>query len=436
MIVAFGYGLIVAQFRTFPYYEISAVSRAATEKFRLQLAQLIFSKKHEKYPFVWFETEEPSSGVIIHKQGKTSPGVTFFSDCTSSAFLIDMQGNVLHQWHKPFDEAWPQAEHIEPYLSKAQNEMIKWRKAMLLPNGDVLAIYEGAFTPYGGGLIKVDAQSNIIWKSAINAHHDLDVDRSGKIFVLTQKYDDGPGIRIDDFLTILSPDGKILKEISLLESFLGSPFAALIPVGFHFDYLHTNSVTLLTNEISDDYPFLLPGDIMLSHNGINAVTVLDGVSYRVKWALVGIARLIHDADFIGHGRITLFNNLWQQPGNLVGSRIVEWDCIRHQQTWTFTPFDFFKGIDPFSQKIDKFRSLTSGSQQLLPNGNYLITESNGGTLYEVTREKEVVWKYVTTNFDGNSVGGIYWAERYPVEALSFLGSSGDFKASKTIDTIK
>jgi len=36
-----------------------------------------------------------------------------------------------------------------------------------------------------------------------------------------------------------------------------------------------------------------------------------------------------------------------------------------------------------------------GSVQKLPNSNYLICNSASGTFYEVTKEKEVVWKYIS-----------------------------------------
>ena len=423
-IVAFVSGFLTAESRGPLYYKISAVTGAAAEKYYIQLAQLMFSEKCDRYPFTWSATRETTPGVIICKENKVCPGATFYTDCaSSSACLIDMQGNVLHRWHKDFFDVWPHPKHVKSYLPSTFDEMVYWRKARLFPNGDVLVIFEGAFTPYGGGLIKIDADSNLIWKAAINAHHDLDVDPKGNIFVLTHKYNDAvENIRIDDYLTIISPGGKVLREISLYESFRNSSYAALIPANFHGDYMHTNNVDFVTDAIAADYPFLCPGDILLSHNHLGAITVLDGADYTVKWALAGLARTIHDPDFIGRGRLVFFDNGWPVPENLAGSTILEWDCINQRPFWRFTPFDFVKGIDPSFRKTDSLLSLTCGSQQLLPNGSYLITESNGGTLYEVTREKQVVWKYVTGRLDGKSVGNVFWAERFPPGKLTFLKS--------------
>ncbi|MFO8049161.1 MAG: arylsulfotransferase family protein, partial [Desulfosudaceae bacterium] len=85
--------------------------------------------------------------------------------------------------------------------------------------------------------------------------------------------------------------------------------------------------------------------------------------------------------------------------------------------------DFKAGMPPFLRQADSFVSLTCGSQQRLPNGNYLVTESNGGTIYEVTPDKEVVWKYVNTMFDGESIGGVYGAMRFTSDELPFLNEA-------------
>ena len=169
---------------------------------------------------MWFETWEKTPGVVIHKQDRVCPGVTFYTDCRASAFLVDMQGHVLLQWHKLFYVVWPLPAHVTSYLPKSLDEMIYWRKARLFPNGDVLVIFEGSITPFGSGLIKLDADSNLIWKTGINTHHDLDIDWQGNNFVLTHKYNTKlANRRIDDYLTVLSPGGKVLREISLLEAF-------------------------------------------------------------------------------------------------------------------------------------------------------------------------------------------------------------------------
>ena len=81
----------------------------------------------------------------------------------------------------------------------------------------------------------------------------------GRIFVLTQEIgqDDLPQYphlkapRIDDYIAVLSPDGRELKKVRLIDSLLRSPYARLVDtVPWYIqkgagDYLHTNSIEYL-----------------------------------------------------------------------------------------------------------------------------------------------------------------------------------------------
>ncbi|MDY6906506.1 MAG: arylsulfotransferase family protein [Thermodesulfobacteriota bacterium] len=426
MIIVFGYGFYTAKSNAPPYHTICETSNAVIKKYGLQLAQLIYKEKHKKYPYLWYPATETQSGVSIYKKKKTYNGYTFFSDCTSSAYLINMQGDIVHKWHKSFYDVWPEPAHVKPYVKPLPEDLIFWHKAHLFPNGDVIAIYEGAFSPYGAGIIKIDKSSNLIWKNAVNAHHDLDIAKDGRIFVLTHKYNKKAKVdRIDDYITILSLDGDVLDNISLYDAIKESYYKYLIPAHPFGDYLHTNNIELLTKDKANGFDFLNAGDILLSHLGIGGITVLDGKTFKVKWALTGLSEILHDADFLNDGRLVFFNNLMSHQGRPVGSEIVEWDTAMRKVVWTFTSFDYLNGNFHNYFDNDIFSSMIYGSQQKLPNANYLVTESAGGTLFEITPEKEVVWKYVTTNSDGKSISSLHWAQRYAEDALSFLRGNGD-----------
>lgn len=423
--LAYGFGLLSAGLKIAPYYKVRSAFIAAFETYSFSLRQLVCTQKHAKYPLFWYPTNESVSGVVINRQGETFTGLTFFCDNACSAYLIDMAGNVVHQWHKDFYDVWPHPEHVTSYALPFCDDMVTWLKAYLYPaDGSILAIYHGSFTPYGAGIIKLDASSNLVWAVPINAHHDLDVGPDGKIYVLSQQYHgrDAGKPCIDDYLTILGPDGKILKEISVLAAFRKSPYRALIPTDIYGDYFHTNSVELLTADHAGGFPFLACGDILLSHRCLGLITVLDKDTFSVKWALAGISKNIHDPDFLSDGRIACFNDLLQYDNGIVGSRIVEWDCINHKPVWQFTPIDFINGMTSSRLYTDSFFSRHAGSQQRLANGNYLVSECTGGTLYEIGRDKELVWKYVNPKFDGVSIGGVYGAKRYAREDLPFLDS--------------
>jgi hypothetical protein len=48
------------------------------------------------------------------------------------------------------------------------------------------------------------------------------------------------------------------------------------------------------------------------------------------------------------------------------------------------------------EKPNNFFSRECGSNQYLPNGNILITESDRGKAFELSPELTIVWKYINT----------------------------------------
>jgi hypothetical protein len=77
------------------------------------------------------------------------------------------------------------------------------------------------------------------------------------------------------------------------------------------------------------------------------------------------------------------------------------------------------------QHAYRFYSGFISSAQRLPNGNTLITEGAKGRIFEVTREREIVWEYVSpfffsTNPMFNPTNQIYRAYRLPYEWVSQL----------------
>lgn len=447
VVIAFGVGFFVADRHKFPYFQIKLAVDSAICNYGLELSSLIFNEKYRKYPYVWVKTHEPKSGVVVNDPSGTYKGYTLIADGGTGASLIDMKGKVIHKWrkdffdvwplpdhvnlidtngkvlhpwHKPANFMWPQPLHVKPLMSSIPEDLIYWHKLFLFPNGDLIAIYTGPFTPYGAGIIKINSRSELIWKADINAHHDLTIADDGRIFVLTHKYNyDYSRPRIDDYITVLSPEGMVLDEISIYNAIRESPYYNLIPGEPFDDYLHTNNIDLLTSDKVNGFPFLSGGDMLLSHRNSVCMTVVDANTFKVKWALTGVAGVVHDADFLMDGKIAFFDN----RAYLQGSAVVEWDCGLNKPIWEFTPADYYYGFSQPLPSYDIFASGTGGAQQKLPNGNYLIVNTNCGSMFEATPEKKVVWKYVSTKKQGNSIARLFFAERYSEGYLTFLTPS-------------
>src|SRR5215469_7664107 len=123
------------------------------------------------------------------KPGKTCDGFTLcLYGGDSCARLINMRGEVVHQWHVPFSQLWPAPPHLKGRIDDAA---VYFNDGQIDPNGDLLAVIEGPINLQnpspGYGLVKLDKDSRVLWKYAEKCHHDLDVGEDGAIYTLVNK---------------------------------------------------------------------------------------------------------------------------------------------------------------------------------------------------------------------------------------------------------
>jgi hypothetical protein len=368
---------------------------------------------------LWHPARNPGRGVTINDPARAQQGVTLYtSGHAAAAYLVGMDGQVLHSWRRPFSTVWHQtADGRRPQA----DAYVYFRKAVVYPNGDLLAVYEGAGdTPYGYGLIKLDRDSNVIWSYRGHAHHDVAIGPDGRIYALTQEVVDRPlaGFdnlaqpRLDDFLVVLSPDGRELRKISLIEAVAASEYRQLLHGVSAYavaDPLHTNAVEVITGEAGRNFASGAAGQILLSFRELGAIGVLDPDSGRLVHAIEGYWLGQHDPDLLPNGNILLFDNYgyFERPEGR--SRVLEFDPKSMAIVWQYAGSVRFP-----------FESAIRSSQQRLANGNTLITESSGGRVLEVTAAGEIVWQFlnpVRAGEGGNLIPIICWAERLDPNAL-------------------
>ena len=215
---------------------------------------------------LWKEVRRQEKGVTVYDPDLALAGYTLVTNGKfSGAWLLDMNGAVVHQWVVPFRKAFPSPSHVK---NPAPEEGIFWRSAWLFPNGDVIGVYEaGADTLYGYGMVKVDKDSNVIWRMAERVHHGVWVDEDGKVYALGQKY--MKERFINDFIIIASPDGKELARISIWEAMGRSEYMSelyRLKMGYMHegDVFHANSIRVIGEDLDGTTPFLRKGRIMVS----------------------------------------------------------------------------------------------------------------------------------------------------------------------------
>jgi hypothetical protein len=376
---------------------------------------LIAQRQQTADPYVtdqWRKARGSEQGVTIHDSERASAGYTLYTSAgAAAAHLIDMDGRVVHEWRRPFSEVW----HERAAVKRPQPDaLILLDKARLLPNGDLIAIYAAAGdTPWGYGMVKMDRESNVIWSYLAHTHHDFDIAPDGRILVLTNAFTseqmEGLGKLndpyLEDFVVVLSPEGKELKKVSLTRALAQSGYKVLrlaIPSYALGDPLHANSVEYITAEQARNFPFAREGDLLLSFRDMSAVGVLDVDKGEIVWAMRGPWLWQHDASLLPNGRVMLFDNLGGYRDDNA-ARVLEVDPKSGAVTWSY------QGDDE-----DPFHSPLRSSAEALPNGNVLITESDGGRLFEVTRAGEIVWNFVNPTrggANGDMIAIATWGQR-------------------------
>jgi hypothetical protein len=354
------------------------------------------------------------------KPDRTFEGFTLYTtNVGAQAFLLNMDGEVIHEWEAPFSRVWPKPPHVPAPVEDAK---IYFFACHLYPNGDLLAVYHGTGdTPYGYGLAKLDKDSNVLWTYSANAHHAVDVGEDGTIYVLTQRmvHEMPKGLEfyrtpaLVDYLVLLSPQGKELKTIPLLEALRDSPFALLLTSRragqeLAWDILHTNSAEVLRSSQVGHYPLFKAGQILLSLRELDALAMVDPERRCVVWAARGPWRGQHDPHFLDNGRLLIFDN----AGSSKESRVLEYDPQTQACPWFYS-----------SENSMSFISPIQGRSQRLRNGNTLIVNSKDGVLLEVTPQKELVWSCDCHTH-------IPWAMRYGPDELTFLKGTHHARAKR------
>jgi hypothetical protein len=369
----------------------------------------------------------------VDKPDKTCNGFTLcMYGGNSTAVLINMKGDVVHKWHVPFSQLWPAPPHLRGQIDDAS---VYFNDGHIYPNGDLLAVVEGPINSQnpsnGYGLVKLDKDSNVLWKYAEKCHHDLDVGDDGTIYAIVNEIvrqlppglPDIPTPCMVDFLDVISPEGKRKKRIRLLEAFQDTPYTALFsslerprmasPMAQRGawvppfvddersrDVLHTNAVKVLRRELASKFPMFKEGQLLISPRRLDALAVVDPDSEKVVWAARGPWSSQHDPTFLDNGHLLLFDNL----GSPLGSRVLEYDPQTQGFPWSYP-----------GQKGTPFFSKIRGMCQRLPNGNTLIANHGASEFFEVTPDREVVWSCSSGHSE------LYRARRYAPEQLPFLG---------------
>jgi len=391
------------------------------------------------------------TGTTIYDPEKCWNGYTLFPAKDTGAVLIDMNGQTVQLW-KGLD-GFPNKLLPGGYVmgsTGVRNPKYGYQDQLDVVQVDWDGNIVWKFNKYER--IK-DPRQKPTWMA--RQHHDFQregnpvgyyvpgmeplVDKGNTLLVCHKNLKNSKitdTLLLDDTIIEVTWDGKIVWEWICSDHFdeMGFSEAAkntlhrhpsIKPAGGVGDWMHINAMsTLGPNKWYDagDKRFH-PDNIIWDGRQTNIIAITDKKTGTIVWRvgpeytatpeLRELGQIIgqHHAHMIpqglpGAGNILVFDNGgWAgygapNPGSVTGhnnalrdySRILEFDPTTLEIIWQYTPLEagFFQPVDS-----SRFYSGFISSAQRLPNGNTLITEGSDGRLFEVTREHEIVWEYIS-----------------------------------------
>ncbi len=355
------------------------------------------------------------TGVMVNHEDAW-PGLNFYtSGHAPEAVLMDMDGNELHRWRCEFESLvsrFSEAGLSSDSLSRPDEDKEFWRRAALLPNGDVYAIFEGS------AIVKLNRDSEVQWTLANRAHHDLEIMPDGSLYLLTRKALIDPQINkripvLKDYVERLSADGEPMEEYSLWEALNESAHSMhLVVAPRRGDVFHTNALEVLDGSHEDQSPFFKAGNILLSFLRLSTLAILDPDTGKIVWTLRGMWWGQHQPTLLENGNMLVFDNWGGVIDRERYSRVIEFNPLTQEILWSYD-----------GSPDVPFYSRTCGSNQRLPNGNTLITETDNGRVFEVNPEKQILWEFINPYRGGPNddlIASVFELIRFEPETLTFL----------------
>ena len=374
---------------------------------------------------------EPSvfpTGTTIYDPAKAYNSYVFFSGGDNISRLVDLNGNVVHQWNYA---GFPSV-FIDPALTggKPGHVLLALETSQGRGTDVVPGRVNGRINKTVGEL---DWDGATVWKFGEKApdglaqqHHDIARLPNGDTLVLVNAVHPVPGFTqprvLDDVVYVVNPAGDIVWTWTAsehLEEFGFTPDELKLVRAAKADYLHINNLKPVGPNHwfdSGDKRFA-PDNLIFNSRNANFTAIIDRKTGKIVWTLGphypaivenGAARTLprpvdqisgqHDGQIIpvglpGAGNLLVFDNQGEggYPAATLsvtgGSRVLEIDPVKKEIVWEYTAQN--SGGPGWS-----FRSTHISAARRLPNGNTFVDEGQIGRFFQITPKGEIVWEYL------------------------------------------
>ncbi len=326
------------------------------------------------------------TGLTFHNPAASVKGYTLVTPMNGhSTYLLDMSGQVVHEWRYPAFRAF--YARLLPSGTLAMLAVDNSITPPQVPEGRVPTWTETVRRIGGNAthLVELDWDSNVVWQyENHDMHHDFVRLANGNTLVsafielppeVERSVRGGfrerfmPPMISDDFVEV-DRDGKEVRRVNLWK-LLDPRRDPICPLDRRLEWTHTNSL-----DVTPD------GSILFSTRLTSRVGLID-TDGNLTWKF-GFPEISHQhhASVLPNGNVQIFDNGMHRRGN-PRSAIVEVDPKTSKTVWTYTA----------NPEIQFLSAHISGAERLT-GGNVLICEGAPGRVFEITSKGEVVWEWV------------------------------------------
>lgn len=413
----FGWGYASGRYQVFPNAWLEPVLNEVVAYWvgarRDNVSELV-ALDHQEHA-----SDVPGSGFVLLDPGFKDEGFLLISRYSKShqqtvVELFDIANQrVMHTWVPDLGAIFKAA----PSFTSGINTAAAYRSQnpLLMPNGDIV-------TGSGEGpLVRLNLCGKPVWAIDRHFHHSLERDASGNIIAasMTPRTELIPGVKVrDDGITVISPDGTVIREYSLSQIFLDNDLDTLLfGVGvFEEDRFHLNDVQPLRGKPAD-------AGLLLSMRNLSTVALFKPETGKIEWLKTGPWLNQHDAEDLGNGWVSIFGNQFIRGPE-------KFHKEDRSEIFLFQP-KTGRIKTPFGQIFadEKIRTGYEGRAQILDNGDAFVEETLRFRLVRMSEQK-LRWVYVN-NVTAKTGGALHWSRYLPKGSLDpeLLRNLGDLKCN-------
>ncbi|NHN91198.1 arylsulfotransferase family protein [Acetobacter sicerae] len=300
--------------------------------------------------------------------------------------LISLRdGTVVHQYAPDIRTMNSRSTFVSPLIDVRRDRDARRNLMMhplLMPDGGIV-IHDSS------PLARFDACGHMEWMIDGIFHHSLERDGDGNLWAPFRypkaKVPDVGPLFEDESIMKVSPDGKILHEVRIAD-ILDSNQLGWLWRGRPYtdDPFHLNDV----QPVLKSGPYWLAGDLFISLRNLSLVMLYRPSTGKVLWWRSNFSHMQHDVSIIDDHRIAVFDNNWR-----VAAPEGEVDGFNRVAVYDFATDSASYPLDDAMKKL-RVHTRAQGRATPLPNGDFMIEETEGGRLMRVAPDGAVRWRYI------------------------------------------